>query len=148
MVTRVAFVAGEADEHSSLEGVLQLADVNGWPPLIIAAHRQQSAAVSALLRLGADVDCQDPRSGWTPLMYAVSVGAADIAHELLNHGAVIDKFALPHDWNALCVAIHSNRVDLVDLLVDAGSSLRLLTKRHPCLLETYTDIAQRLVGTK
>jgi len=136
-VTRVAFAAGEADEDSSLEDVLQLPDANSWPPLIIATHRRQLAAVSALLKLGADVDCQEPQSGWTPLMYAVSVGATEIVRELLRYGADIDAFALPHDWNALCVAIHSNRADLVDMLLDAGADLSLLKRRHPCLAETY-----------
>lgn len=145
-VSRAAFIAGEADEESSLEGVLELADSNGWPPLIIATHRRQLAAVSALLQLGADVECQDQRSGWTPLMFAVSVGAAEIVHELLKNGASVDKFALPHDWNALCVAIHSNRIDMVHMLLDAGADLRLLTTRHPCLAETYTDLAQRETG--
>jgi ankyrin repeat protein len=151
-VTRVAFAAGEADEDSSLEEVLQLPDANGWPPLLVAAHRQQKGAVAALLQLGADVDCQDPQSGWTPLMYAVSVGAAAIARVLLHHGAAIDAFVMPHDWNALCVAIHSNRVDMVDLLLDAGADVHLLSKRHPCLAETYTsEFAQRearRIGTK
>merc|ERR1711988_825711 len=136
-VSRVAFAAGEADEDSSLEDVLELPDANGWQPLLIAAQRRQKGAVSALLQLGADVACRDPQSGWTPLMYAVSVGAAEIVQKLLHHGASIDEFAFPHDWNALCVAIHSNRADMVDMLLDAGADLDRLKKRHPCLAETY-----------
>lgn|SRR5262249_12009737 len=58
---------------------------NRWTPLLHAIHKNQPAAVDALLRLGADparaVD------GLTPLLMAVGTGDAVIVRRLLEAGA-------------------------------------------------------------
>eukprot|EP00927_Polykrikos_kofoidii_P054956 TRINITY_DN49283_c0_g1_i1.p1 TRINITY_DN49283_c0_g1~~TRINITY_DN49283_c0_g1_i1.p1 ORF type:complete len:304 (+),score=43.35 TRINITY_DN49283_c0_g1_i1:51-914(+) len=136
-VRATAFAAGVADEDKNLDDAVRTPDKHGRAPLLIAAMRQQCDAVTALLELGAEVDCTDPASGWTPLMYAASNGNLAIVEELLASGASVNDFAAPHDWNPLCVAILSNNMHVACRLLEAGAELNLITRRHPQLAETY-----------
>lgn len=54
----------------------------GWTALMYACSRQSSAAVDALLQLGADVDARD-RRGQTALMQASKLGDVDVVRKLL-----------------------------------------------------------------
>jgi ankyrin repeat protein len=62
------------------------AGVNSWTPLLHAIHKNQTAAVEALILAGADVN-RAPRGGATPLMMAVGNGQLRITRALLDAGA-------------------------------------------------------------
>ena len=55
--------------------------------VIAAAYRGHAGAVSALVRLGADLDATDSGGGWTALMVAAYRGQVGIARALLAGGA-------------------------------------------------------------
>lgn len=129
----------ERRKHSGLDEVFNAPGPNGWPPLVLAVQRGHTAAVEALLELGADHECQDPKSGWTPLMFAVSLGDQATTKVLLSKVEDANKFVAPHDWNPLCVAIHAGRPEMVDTLTDAGADIKLIKRRHPNLAETYAS---------
>jgi hypothetical protein len=60
--------------------------VNDWTPLLHAIHKNQTEAVEALIRAGADVN-RAAHGGFTPLMMAVGNGQLRIARALLGAGA-------------------------------------------------------------
>ena len=67
--------------------------VNGWTPLQHAIHKNQAAAVKALLAAGADANAGSrpasslQASGVTPLMMAAGYGQLEIVEALLAAGA-------------------------------------------------------------
>src|SRR5262249_36900772 len=60
--------------------------VNGWPPLMHAVHKNQQAAVKALLEGGADPN-ERATGGSTALLMAAGYGATGIVRLLLENGA-------------------------------------------------------------
>jgi Ankyrin repeats (3 copies) len=82
--------------------------VNGWTPLQHAIHKNQPAAVKALLAAGADANAgSNPASsshagGVTPLMMAAGYGQLEIVEALLAAGA--DPRASHGSVNALWAA--------------------------------------------
>jgi ankyrin repeat protein len=84
------------------------AGVNGWTPLQHAIHKNQAAAVKALLAAGADANAgsspssSDHASGVTPLMMAAGYGQLEVVLALLAAGA--DPRASHGNVNALWAA--------------------------------------------
>jgi hypothetical protein len=60
--------------------------VNEWPPLMHAVHKNQPAAVAALLDAGANPNATS-QGGETPLMMAAGYGQTAIVKMLLARGA-------------------------------------------------------------
>jgi len=127
----------EADIGGGMVAALQRPGPCGWSPLLIAVQRKQAAAVSALLELGAEVECREPCCGWTPLMYAASSGKVDIVQQLLAHGANVNAVAVKQRWTPLCSAIQSFNQEVVHLLVGAGADVQVIKKAHPAIADIY-----------
>ncbi|KAJ2371222.1 Chitin synthase, class 3, partial [Coemansia sp. RSA 2611] len=66
--------------------IVDLCDNTGKTPLMLAAFRGRTQAVSALLKGFSNVNIQDT-SGWTALMYAAFTGRIAICRELLEFAA-------------------------------------------------------------
>lgn len=125
--------------HSAegVSDVLKTTDMSGWAPLLIAVQRKQTVAVGALLELGADVECKEPKIGWTPLMYAAMAGNKAIVQQLLSHGASVNVRVAQRSWSPLCAAIQSGDAAIVNMLMSAGADFQVLKQCHPDLAETY-----------
>jgi ankyrin repeat protein len=108
------------------------ADVNvnslGSSPLHDACVHGQKYAAKFLMRLGADIDCQDDM-GSTPLMCVINEGyPAPIPKELLLRGAD-PNIANARGDTAIQLAAFNNRSDVVELLLKSGAEDRRDT---PC----------------
>lgn len=78
-----------------------------------AVLRDDAAAVSALLRLGADPDAADP-DGTTPLYQASVHGAVDLVRLLLRAGATPDaESGHGQEGTPLCAAAAWGHTDVV-----------------------------------
>jgi ankyrin repeat protein len=97
--------------------------VNGWTPLHHAVHKNQPAAVRALLAAGADVDRRAP-NGLTPLGLAAAQGEAEIVEVLLDAGAD-PRAEGPHGWSVLNQAVGSGDRRVVEALLRKDPALRL-----------------------
>jgi len=77
--------------------------VNGWTPLLHAVHKNQPAAVEALLDGGAQLESRG-RSGETALMMAAGYGYTPLVELLLARGAN-PRATTPDGFNALAAAL-------------------------------------------
>ena len=62
--------AAVADILSDFPELIEFRSLEGWTPLVVAAHREHTAIVRHLLDLGADANARGERNGTTVLMYA------------------------------------------------------------------------------
>ena len=91
--------------------------------MVLAAAGGHTAAVEALLRLGADPDAT-ASDGWTALMRAAYKGHADAVAALLRGGAAVD--AVDEDGaTALMWAAHCGQAECARLLLEAGADASL-----------------------
>ncbi len=95
---------------------LEEASSNGTTALMMAAFKQNKAAVQALIAKGAQVN----RKGWTPLHFAATAGDVGIMAILLEHHAYIDA-ASPTGFTPLMLAAREGREDAVQLLLREGA---------------------------
>ncbi len=100
---------------------------NGWTPMLHAVHKNQLAAVHALLAAGADPNARGD-NGLTPLMLAASQGEPEIVEELLRAGAD-PRLRGPLGWTALEQAVGNGNPGVVDALLREDPELRL--ENHP-----------------
>ena len=87
------------------------------PPLFLAAESNNLVAVSALLKLGADVNIKT-FGGWTPIFAAENL---DIAKALIKAGADLN---MRNDYGWVPLHIIKNE-DVWFLLRDSGANIRL-----------------------
>jgi len=125
------------EKRVSMQKVLEATGPGGWTPLLVAVQRKQTAAVTALLELGADVECKEPTCGWTPLMYAAQTGKKDLIKQLLARGANVNACSVRHKWSPLCSAIQSGNEEVVHMLLAAGACLQAVKRQHPAIADTY-----------
>jgi uncharacterized protein len=95
---------------------LEEASSNGTTALMMAAFKQNKAAVTALIARGAQVN----RKGWTPLHFAAAAGDVDIMSILLEHYAYIDA-ASPTGFTPLMLAAREGKEEAVQLLLREGA---------------------------
>ena len=93
---------------------------NGNTALMMAAYRQNKAAVQTLLEKGAKVN----RPGWTALHYAAAAGADDIIDILLQHHADINALS-PSGMTPLMMAAREGKENAVQLLLERGADASL-----------------------
>lgn len=93
---------------------------NGNTALMMAAFRNNMAAVKALLAKGAQVN----RPGWTALHYAAAAGAIDIMRLLLDQHAYIDAES-PTKVTPLMLAAREGQEEAVKLLLREGADAGL-----------------------
>ena len=67
---------------------IEARDLEGRTALHLSALAGSTKAVRALLRAGADINCQCNDRGFTPLMYAIDGGYENLASYLLRQKAV------------------------------------------------------------
>jgi uncharacterized protein len=102
------------------------ADVNaketwsGQTALMWAAAEGDSAMVSGLLELGADLKARS-NGGTTPFVFAVRKGDMRTVQAMLAAGADVNEKRSGDSATPLLVAIINGRADVVDLLLDKGA---------------------------
>jgi len=107
-------VLSEILKHSRVN--LEETSPNGTTALMMAAFKQNKAAVNALIAKGAQVN----RKGWTPLHFAATAGDLDIMAILLEHYAYIDA-ASPTGFTPLMLAAREGKEEAVQLLLREGA---------------------------
>jgi uncharacterized protein len=107
-------VLNELLKHPHIK--LEEASPNGTTALMMAAFKQNKAAVSALIARGAQVN----RKGWTPLHFAAAAGDVDIMSILLERYAYIDAPS-PTGFTPLMLAAREGKEEAVQLLLREGA---------------------------
>lgn len=107
-------VLGEILKHPRVN--LEETSPNGTTALMMAAFKQNKAAVNALIAKGAQVN----RKGWTPLHFAATAGDLEIMAILLEHYAYIDA-ASPTGFTPLMLAAREGKEEAVQLLLREGA---------------------------
>lgn len=93
---------------------------NGNTALMMAAFRNNRAAVMDLLNHGAQVN----QKGWTALHYAAAAGSVEITSLLLEKHAYIDA-ETPTGMTPLMIAAREGQEDVVGLLLVEGADATL-----------------------
>jgi ankyrin repeat protein len=93
---------------------------NGDTALMLAAYKNNLAAVQALLAKGAEPN----QTGWTALHYAATVGNNDIVQLLLDRSAYIDAES-PNQTTPIMMAARGGHILTVKLLLDEGADATL-----------------------
>lgn len=104
------------------------ADVNGWDashdttPLLLACFRDDSAAVAALLRAGAEPNVTSSE-GDTPLRWWVAKKDYETVRQLLEAGAhkTINQFGGLEGLTPLGIAASNFDIPMIELLLRAGA---------------------------
>jgi len=102
-------------------GCMLMAGCDKNTPLMDKVVAGDSAAVSALIAKGADVNARN-NYGWTALSHAARAGNAELVKLLLAHGADInarDKSG----WTPLMRAAMKGHVATVQVLLDHGAAV-------------------------
>ncbi|MRV76744.1 ankyrin repeat domain-containing protein [Duganella sp. FT92W] len=107
-------VLGEILKHPRVN--LEETSPNGTTALMMAAFKQNKAAVNALIAKGAQVN----RKGWTPLHFAATAGDLEIMAILLEHYAYIDA-ASPTGFTPLMLAAREGKEEAVQFLLREGA---------------------------
>ncbi|MCU6499241.1 ankyrin repeat domain-containing protein [Rugamonas sp. A1-17] len=93
---------------------------NGNTALMMAAFRQNKAAVLDMIKRGAQVN----QKGWTALHYAAAAGSTEITSILLEHHAYIDAES-PSGMTPLMIAAREGQEKVVELLLEQGADATL-----------------------
>lgn len=97
---------------------------NGDTALMIAAYKNNKAAVEALLARNVQVN----RPGWTALHYAAAAGADAIIRMLFEKSAYIDAES-PNKTTPIMMAAWEGHIWTVKLLLDEGADATLKNER-------------------
>jgi ankyrin repeat protein len=95
------------------------------PSLIIAARSGDAAAVTRMVKAGADPNMRAGVNDWPALMHAVHKNQLATAAALLDAGAEPNK-GYPHDYTPLMMAAAYGHADMVRLLVARGADTRVV----------------------
>lgn len=121
---------------------------NRWTPLQHAIHKQQAAAVRALLEWGADPDTADP-GGVTPLFMAADSLDPTMVELLLDAGAD-PRLEGPAGRTALTQAVSGGALwDLTDRPLLGGcrpATVRALLAHDPTLKVPATPAGRHAIG--
>ncbi len=127
--TEILFEACKKAKQHVILGLLSLPagfDVNvknmsGDTPLILAARKEYKEVVALLLEKGAPINEKNYR-GWTALMYAASSGRQETVALLLKNGASINEND-SSEFSALSLAAWNGHKDTVILLLENGAKI-------------------------
>jgi len=95
-------------------GEIELTDIHGFSPLLIASYHGHTRLVEFLVKNGADIDKQENR-GWTSLMYASYCNYKEIAKILLKHNASV-TIKNSAGKSALDITEERYREEILDML--------------------------------
>ncbi|KAJ2454387.1 Transient receptor putative cation channel sub A member 1, partial [Coemansia sp. RSA 2424] len=131
--------------HASFAADLR--DSTGKTPLMLAAFRGRTQAVSALLSSSANVNIQDI-SGWTALMYAAFTGRIAICRELLEFAAsrVIADFKTGKC--AADLALGAGYYEVADMLQNKEVSLRTPSLPDGVVMPALRHVSRYAAGSK
>ena len=118
-------------------GVSVNAKHNGWTPLHWAIYEGQYFAAKFLVRLGADVECQD-EDGRTPLLSVIDEAwgwSEFFVTDLIRLGVNLDQVDKNGD-TAIQLAVYRDLGDVVDLLLNNGAKDR---RNFPCWEQRAMD---------
>jgi uncharacterized protein len=136
-ILRALLVHGESPNESRRDGT---------PALVIAARRDDPAAVDTLLQAGVDINAIDA-GGRTALMHAVERGHETVARILLAQGADTDLRA-PDGTTALLLAraLHRARMQFLlgarDLRPEPIQTVRTTMELRPDTYQLRGDLGQ------
>ncbi|XP_006813802.1 uncharacterized protein LOC102803437 [Saccoglossus kowalevskii] len=104
---------------SAIKAKVNKRNEKGETQLHIAAIKGDIISTKALIKQGADVNCQD-FAGWTPLHEACNHGFYDVARQLLEAGANVNIQGF-NDITPLHDAAVNGHVKVVELLLKHGA---------------------------
>lgn len=93
------------------------------PALIAAVRDGDAAAVTRIVKAGADPNMRAGVNGWPALMHAVHKHQLATAAALLDAGADPNR-GYPHNYTPLMMAALYGHADMVRLLLSRGASTR------------------------
>ncbi|KAJ2263679.1 ATP-dependent RNA helicase [Coemansia sp. RSA 376] len=131
--------------HAS--SVVNLCDSTGKTPLMLAAFRGRTQAVSALLKGLSNVNIQDT-SGWTALMYAAFTGRIAICRELLEFAAsrIIADFKTGKC--AADLAQDSGYYEVADMLQNKEVTLRTPSLPEGVNMSAFRPMSRSTAGSE
>ncbi|KAJ2076730.1 Chitin synthase, class 3, partial [Coemansia sp. S100] len=131
--------------HAS--SVVNLCDSTGKTPLMLAAFRGRTQAVSALLKGFSNVNIQDT-SGWTALMYAAFTGRIAICRELLEFAAsrIIADFKTGKC--AADLAQDSGYYEVADMLQNKEVTLRTPSLPEGVNMSAFRPMSRSTAGSE
>ena len=98
-------------------------DVNtgyfAWPPLLMAAAKNQLEAVKYFVEHGAKIDYTHPMTKWTAFMHAAYDGNEQMVRYLAEKGADINK-KMKGDVSVVRLMRDEGNTKMVDLLLSLG----------------------------
>jgi uncharacterized protein len=107
-------------------------DAGPAPPLIDAVRASDAAAMTRLLKAGADVNAADV-DGTTPLHWAARLDAVELAAALLGAGAHPDR-ANRYGVTPLALATTNGSARMIEQLLDAGADATAVSADGETLL--------------
>jgi uncharacterized protein len=112
----------EIDRLVKQGAALNARDGNGRTPMIVAAFRQDHAAVRALIEAGADVNALDNQS-YDVVTIAAVLNDLDTLRAALAGGGNARAITSPYSGTALIAAAHLGHAEVCDMLVKARAPL-------------------------
>ena len=104
---------------------VDLADDDGWTPLICAANYESTSIIPHLVSHGADLNQLD-RCGRTPIMITVQANYTETAKALLSFpGVDVNTTSCYEDRAPLHYAVSWGNAELVELLIAYGADLHI-----------------------
>ena len=113
--------------------IINIVDMRGFTPLIIAVYNNQPAAVEFLLSKSADIASQDG-SGNTALMGACFRGYRDIVARLLDAGAEVNQRNF-QGATALTFAATFGQLEIARMLLNSGADINVRDVRGKSSLD-------------
>ncbi len=101
---------------------VNVANADGWTPLMYAARYSAADACRHLIQAGANVNARN-NDGWTPLMLAARYSTADACRLLIQAGAKVDEKNNDASTAFMLAACNAEHPDVCRALLDAGASV-------------------------
>jgi hypothetical protein len=111
---------------------MNVKDVEGWTPLMVAALKGHAKIVVLLLSHGAHIDAKN-NSGWTALRFASSVGDTEMMTLLIGYGADVNSRD-DHRQTIMMQAAEEGNVSSIRELLEAGADKEARNLAHDSAL--------------